>query len=536
MVSYDNGRMRRRILKAIMVLLFCGSVFILTLNYMIKQNPSWVRSQPEVFEVLSGNSPWRYMEEGKDPSVGKVWTTLNYDASFWKAGYGSFGTDMGFGVNNLLEKKSGAKDDVYSYFFRHEFEIGEEQFQKVNSIIGEIAYKDAVVVYLNGNIIFTGNIPAGGFETNLEAGASEEREEICNRRFQVTELSSLQVGRNVLSVEIHQSNNEESDIYFAFPVFSLLEEDIAEPDYVMKHLILTKSGKDDELYVNYVSGVEEAYRVEYMEADYYTGEEAFARYGDTEYMGSCYLENSYLNRVKLKRLKENMDYVYRIIRVGGKEATEVFRFSTGKNYKAVFGITALPDTEGLGRRKEKWSIQAGGLDKTVDLNFLAVIGRGNGSEEQLKANSQMMLGNSDIWKEIPSVYTSVYSQQDKTLMGQIFGTDDFYLSERDIAVIVLRDTDEADAVEYIQQVRRDTKHKWAVLLKADLGDAKTYLDAGINVVAQRTEEGNILVSYMENGEVYSAKTRYVEIAGYENQLEVKYYDDKGRVLGDIVHK
>lgn len=535
MVSYDNGRMRERILKAIIGFLFLGSVLILTLNYMIKQNPSWMKREPEVLEVLKSNSVWRYMEEGKDPSVGKVWTTLNYDASFWKTGYGSFGTDTGFEANNLLERKSGEKDDVYSYFFRHEFEVGEDQLQKINSIIGEITYKDAVVVYLNGSIIFTGNIPAGGFETNLEAGASEERDGICNRKFQVTELSSLQVGKNVLSVEIHQSNNEESEIYFAFPVFSLLENQIAEPDYVMRHLFLTKSGKDDELYVNYVSGEEGAYRVEYMEAAYYTGEEAFARYGDTEYMGSCYLDKSYLNRVKLKRLKENMEYVYRIIRVGGKEATEVFGFSTGKNYKAVFGIAPLPDAKGTGGSKE-WSSRVNDPEKAENLNFLAVIGKGSGSGEQLKANAHMVLENSDIWREIPGVYAGANSQQDETLIGRIFGTDDFYLAERDIAVIVLQDTDEPDAAEYIQQVRNETKRKWVVLLKADMGGAETCLDAGTNVVAQRTEEGDILVSYKENGEIYSVRADYAEIAGYENQLEVKCYDDKGKLVDHIVRK
>lgn len=532
MVDNDNGRIRRRILKIIIIFFFFSSVFILTLDYLIRQNPLWMKREPEAFEILNGNAVWRYMEEGKDPSVGKVWTTLNYDASFWKAGYGSFGTDTDFNVRNLLERESGEKNDVHSYFFRHEFEIGEEQVERVNSIIGEIAYKDAVVVYLNGSIIFTGNIPEGGFETNLEAGSSEERDEICNRKFQVTELSSLKVGRNVLSVEIHQSHDEESDIYFAFPTFSLSEENITEPDYVMKHLILTKSGKDDELYVNYVSGVEEAYRVEYMEADYYTGEEAFARHGDTEYMGSRYLENSYLSRVKLKRLKENMDYVYRIIRVGGKEATEVFRFSTGKNYKAVFGIAASPDANGISGRKEEWSIKA----DAGSINFLAVIGSRSSGGEQVKANSRMILGKSSLWREIPVIYTDAYSYQDETLMGQIFGTDNFYLSERDIAVIVLQDTNEADAVEFIQQVQRKTKHKWVVLLKADLDETKTYFDVGTNVVAQRTKEGDILVSYRENGEVHSVNAKYVEIAGYENQLEVKYYDDKENLLGHIIRK
>lgn len=522
MEGYETGSVRRRIVKGIVTILFWGSVLILTLNYIIKQNPSWAKKEPEVFEVLSESSVWRYMEEGKDPSVGKVWTTLNYDAGFWKAGYGSFGTDMDYGVNNLLEKKGGEKGDIHSYFFRHEFEVKEEQAEKIGSITGEISYKDAVVIYLNGNIIFTGNIPAGGYETNLEAGASEEREEICSRMFQVTELSSLQAGKNVLSVEVHQSDEKKSDIYFAFPAFSLLEDKVTEPDYDMRHMILTKSERDDELYVNYVSGQEESYRVEYMEAAYYKGEESFARHGATEYMGSRYLENGYLNRVKLKRLKENMDYVYRVIRVGGKEGSEVFRFSTGRNYRAVFGVTAASGKEW--NRKEE------------NINFLAVLGKENDAGDERGTNADIMLSNSELWRQTPCIYAGAGSLQEETLSGSIFGTDNFYLVERDIMVIGIRNAEEADAIEYIQQIRHKTKHKWIVLLNADPGPAEHYFDAGVTAVMQRTEEGKILTSYREEGKIAAAVADYAEVAGYENQLEVQYFNDRGKLLGTTVWK
>lgn len=530
MDGYKIGRIRRGTVKAAVIFFFLCSVFILTLDYIVKQNPSWAKREREVFEVLGRNSVWRYMEEGKDPSVGKVWTTLNYDADFWKAGCGSFGTDAEYGVNNLLEKKSGEKDDIHSYFFRHEFEVEAEQAEKINSITGEISYKDAVVVYLNGSIIFTGNIPDGGFETNLEAGASEEKEEICSRMFQVTELSALQTGRNVLSVEVHQSDEQKSDIYFAFSTFSLLEDKITEPDYDMRHLILTKSERDDELYVNFVSGQEEAYRVEYMEAAYYKGEESFARHGETEYMGSRYLENSYLNSVKLKRLKENMDYVYRVIRVGGREGSEIFRFSTGKNYKAVFGVTGTLGAAGTDDTETEWS------SKAKNLNFLAVLGKEEDDREGAETGVNVMLHHSAIWRQTPGIYIGKGQQQDESLTGRIFGTEDFYLVERDIAVIGIRNAEEAEAIEYIRWIRSKKKHKWIVLLKADPGPVEAYLDAGVTVVMQRTAEGKILTSYQEDGKTAAVEAEYAEVAGYENQLEVRYFDGRGKVLGDTVRK
>ena len=101
---------------------------------------------------------------------------------------------------------------------------------------------------------------------------------------------------------------------------------------------------------------------------------------------------------------------------------------------------------------------------------------------------------------------------------------------------IARNAEEAEAIEYIRWIRSKKKHKWIVLLKADPGPVEAYLDAGVTVVMQRTAEGKILTSYQEDGKTAAVEAEYAEVAGYENQLEVRYFDGRGKVLGDTVRK
>lgn len=71
----------------------------------------------------------------------------------------------------------------------------------------------------------------------------------------------------------------------------------------------------------------------------------FALYGKTAYMGTINIGSQWLNTVKLERLKENMKYVYQILRVGEKEGTEIYSFTTGKVEESSFAVISLPTME-----------------------------------------------------------------------------------------------------------------------------------------------------------------------------------------------
>lgn len=522
MARSDIRRLRKAGIKAVLIASFLLSVLILSLYYALSQGPARMRYAAGTVEILNGRAAWRYMEEGKDPSVGKVWTTLNYDASFWRTGCGSFSTSMDSDADNLLQNSNGARGDIYSYFFRHEFEIEEEQAAKVQSMTGELFYKDAVVVYLNGEVLFTGNIPPGGFETNLEAGASEERDGITTSRFQVSDLSALRSGKNVLSVEIHQSDEKGSDIYFAFSALTLSEERAQERNLDTRYLLLTKSEQEDSAVINYVSGQETSCKVEYMESTDYTGIDSLEQYGDTVYMGSRTTAGGCLHRAELTHLKENMDYVYRIVRVGGRASTRVYRFSTGKNYRTSFGVTVLPD--GAEWRDVLRSLQ----DRGKSVSFFALIG-GDRPEDAL-------LSELPLWQQKPGIYIGTDRGEADSVLDAVFSGENFYCVDQDISVIGIWEGGDTGAAEYIRQVKQTTKRAWIVALAPGCQSVDGLLDAGANLVFRRSEEGGLLVSGKENGEVLSRGADYAEVTGYENRLELKCLNWEGAVTAQLTLK
>lgn len=498
--------LRKRAIGWLLAALFVASVLILLLHYAVRQSPMRLYQEAETVSVLGVNSLWRYMDEGKDPSIGKVWTTLNYDASFWKTGCGSFGTEGDSGADNLLKQTNGTLTDIYSYFFRYEFELEEVQAAQIKSIAGELSYKDAVVVYLNGEIIFTGNIPPGGYRTNLEAGASEEREGVCTRQFQITRTDALRNGRNVLSVEIHQGSAKDQEIYFAFRSLTLSEEGVREPDYDIRHLVLSKGRQDDALTVSCVADSEEPYRVEYLEAAAYTGVDAFSKYAAAEYMGCRAVAGKYLHQAELTHLKENTDYVYRMIRVGGSKASEVHGFSTGKNYQAKFTAVALPPD------REAWGELLADLGRRADsMDFVAVIAARDGETEDV------FFSDSALWQEEPGVFIGAGAPEEAPLLNAVFGSETFSLTDRDITLIGVQEAENAPS--YIQSAKRTTKRAWTVVVTDQPGNEEAFLNAGANLVLQRAEEG-LRISWSEGGTLCSRQAFCAEVVGRNNRLEL----------------
>ena len=156
-----------------------------------------------------------------------------YDTSRWKEGRGVFAAPESAGAGGagvVLQAETPEHGEAGTYFFRKEFEL--DGIDEILSMEGQIRYSDAVIVYLNGEIIFAGNVPAGGYESNQETGTAQASEGVQESYFQVTDLSALRAGRNILAVEVHQEDMEQNDAYFSFQGFRLLgielEED--EPD------------------------------------------------------------------------------------------------------------------------------------------------------------------------------------------------------------------------------------------------------------------------------------------------------------------
>ncbi len=165
---------------------------------------------------------WRYSddplynEQIKDNS----WTEPGFDDTKWSQAKGSFGAKNGalngFSTELLpdvcLRQYEPDGDNIPVYYFRLEFNAKAEDITL--PLIGELVYDDAAVVYINGQKAASCNTPKEGYSSPYSYGCKEVCGDPCRESF-IIDSSLLKEGKNVLAVELHQDNEDSSDIYFA---------------------------------------------------------------------------------------------------------------------------------------------------------------------------------------------------------------------------------------------------------------------------------------------------------------------------------
>jgi hypothetical protein len=169
---------------------------------------SWGPLPPSVMESLNANTVWRYYYKGDQPAGN--WYESSYDDATWDSGKGKFGYD----TNNLRPYDvtldyGGDPDKKYvTAYFRTSFDISD--LSEVDEIQCKLIYDDGAIVYLNGKEIKRTNMPAGSvsygtfaidFVNDAEASFTIEK-------------SDLQIGTNVIAVEMHHVSFESSDLTF----------------------------------------------------------------------------------------------------------------------------------------------------------------------------------------------------------------------------------------------------------------------------------------------------------------------------------
>ena len=126
--------------------------------------------------VSSGQTVWDYLETGKEPAAdgeGRTWLEQGYEGEGWKSASWTFGSVKGERTDRVANKLprnllAFYQEDgtlVPAYYFRTEFEV--EDPKAVQKLQGEIQYDDAVIVYLNGEVLYEGNVPEHGYAESL---------------------------------------------------------------------------------------------------------------------------------------------------------------------------------------------------------------------------------------------------------------------------------------------------------------------------------------------------------------------------------
>lgn len=188
---------------------------------------------PSLAKIMdSSRRTWRYMDE---PAVlGRIqdaaWTAVGFDDSDWPTAAGSFGAKDGklaplsdeFSPTVYLRHYGPTGKALPVYYFRLAFSADAKDLTA--PLAAEISYDDAVIVYLNGRVIFSGNTSEGGYTSPNSYGCHETLRDPETEKFTL-DPALLKEGANVLAVELHQGNADSSDIYFALDFTRSLQND-----------------------------------------------------------------------------------------------------------------------------------------------------------------------------------------------------------------------------------------------------------------------------------------------------------------------
>lgn len=159
--------------------------------------------------LLSRGTSWKYFDRGTD--LGTTWRGSTFNDTTWASGNAELGygdgdevTTVGFGPN--------ASAKYITTYFRKEFNVADAS--SVSGLRLRLKRDDGAVVYINGVEVARSNMPSGTITAatlaSTAVGGNEEQQFF---EFDISP-ASIANGRNVIAIELHQSNATSSDISF----------------------------------------------------------------------------------------------------------------------------------------------------------------------------------------------------------------------------------------------------------------------------------------------------------------------------------
>jgi 3',5'-cyclic AMP phosphodiesterase CpdA len=178
--------------------------------------------------LIDETTVWKYLDDGTDPSEGQdrtAWTAPSFNDKSWKSSEGKlpkFGAQTGklatfsdgTEIKVLLNQYVKDKTNVPTFFFRTELNLDTVPTDS-KTAVGKVVFDDAVIIYVNGTKVASFYEPDGGYKTNLSYGGSGMGTPLTEAF--TFPASLLKKGKNVIAVELHQSNAGSSDVYFEMP-------------------------------------------------------------------------------------------------------------------------------------------------------------------------------------------------------------------------------------------------------------------------------------------------------------------------------
>jgi hypothetical protein len=174
-------------------------LFFLTLAFFATEN---VRAAA----FVPFGSTWKFLDDGSNQS--NAWRSIDFEDDGWASGPAQLGygdgdeaTEVSYGTN--------AGNKYITTYFRQTFNVSDVSL--FTNLVLNIIRDDGAVVYLNNVEVFRSNMPTGVVNhlTRALGGSSDNAAAGTN-----VSPSRLVNGVNLLAVEIHQDDDDSSDISF----------------------------------------------------------------------------------------------------------------------------------------------------------------------------------------------------------------------------------------------------------------------------------------------------------------------------------
>ncbi|MBU2863681.1 choice-of-anchor J domain-containing protein [Reinekea forsetii] len=159
-------------------------------------------------QLVGSKAEWAYLDDG---SSADGWNTLDFDDASWAKG----NAQLGYGDGDEVTEISFGSDEKNKHpttYFRKSFNLDDPS--KVIKLTLRLLRDDGAVVYINGQEVVRSNMPDGDITPTTFAGSGIGGGAESTFYEYALFADALQAGKNVVAVEVHQSDAGSSDLSF----------------------------------------------------------------------------------------------------------------------------------------------------------------------------------------------------------------------------------------------------------------------------------------------------------------------------------
>jgi hypothetical protein len=173
-----------------------------------------VRTDRVVTPFIAGGSTWKYFDQGLD--LGTNWAQPHFDDSAWAEGPARLGYNLP-GITTTVSFGDDAGNKFITTYFRQAFVVPTGVlYTNLNLRLNQV---DGAIVWLNGRVIFSANLPSGPVSFLTQANNPVTGDPMHTYFPTNLPIAGLSPGTNILAVEIHRFSPSDDSLSFDLELF-----------------------------------------------------------------------------------------------------------------------------------------------------------------------------------------------------------------------------------------------------------------------------------------------------------------------------